>query len=36
LRIPLAELDAYLAGDKPVPDRVFHAALDMVARGQPT
>jgi len=34
LRIPLAELDAYLAGIRALPDGVFHAALDIVARGR--
>lgn len=33
LRIPLDEMEAYLSGKKPVPDPVFHAALDIVARG---
>jgi hypothetical protein len=33
LRTPLGEIEAYLSGKKPIPDPVFHAALDIVARG---
>lgn len=31
LEVPMHDLEAYLAGNKPLPDRVFLAALDIVA-----
>jgi hypothetical protein len=31
LDVPMEELDAYLAGEKPLPTRVFLDALDIVA-----
>jgi hypothetical protein len=34
LGISPADLDAYLAEDKPLPDPLFHAALDIVASGR--
>ena len=33
LEVPLDELEAYLAGDKPVPNQAFIIALDIVANG---
>jgi hypothetical protein len=34
LEMPLAELEAYLSGQKPLPNAAFIAALDIVANGQ--
>lgn len=36
LRISSEDLEAYLAGAKPVPQQVFLDALDIVAGGRPT
>jgi len=35
LKITLADLEAYLAGTKEIPDKVFLAALDVVAGNTP-
>jgi len=35
LGVSLTDLDAYLAGDKRLPDQAYLAALDIVAKGQP-
>jgi hypothetical protein len=35
LGVSLEELDAYLAGTKPLPTRAYIAALDLVANGKP-
>jgi hypothetical protein len=34
LEVSLTDLDAYLAGTKPLPNAAFIAALDIVANGQ--
>jgi hypothetical protein len=34
LEVPLEELEAYLAGNKPVPNNAFITALDIVANGK--
>ena len=34
LEVPLPDLESYLAGEKPVPNQAFIAALDIVANGQ--
>jgi hypothetical protein len=34
LEVPLPDLESYLAGEKPVPDKAFIAALDIVANGR--
>lgn len=36
LRISSEDLEAYLAGEKPVPQQVFLDALDIVAGGRQT
>lgn len=33
LEVPLAELERYMAGEKPVPNQAFIIALDIVANG---
>jgi hypothetical protein len=33
LEVPLQELETYLAGEKPVPNKAFITALDIVANG---
>ena len=33
LEIPMAELEAYMAGEKPLPNQLFITALDIVANG---
>lgn len=34
LEISVDDVEAYLAGDKPVPDKVFITALNIVATGR--
>lgn len=34
LEVSVADLDAYLAGEKPLPNRAFIAAVDVVANGE--
>ena len=36
LEVPLQDLESYLAGEKPVPNQAFIAALDIVANGKQT
>ena len=33
LELPVEEIDLYIAGDKPLPDQAFLAAIDIVANG---
>ena len=33
LRVPIAELELYLAGEKPLPNQAYIRALDIVANG---
>lgn len=35
LRVSVDELEAYLAGTKPLPTEAYIAALDIVANGKP-
>jgi hypothetical protein len=34
LELPLHELDAYMAGEKPLPNQAFITALEIVANGK--
>ena len=34
LEVPLNDLEAYIAGEKPVPNQAFITALDIVANGR--
>ena len=36
LEIPLESLEAYMSGEKPLPDRAFITAIDIVAHGKHT